>query len=158
MAKGYSRGQIGLHWLIAALLVPQYIVHGEVKHAFRSLMRGGTFEPSTLIALHVWGGVAILALVLWRLALRRRRGVPGPVAGPVPEALVRAVHVGLYAVLLALPLTGLLAWYGMSGLAGDLHELLKLPLFALVGLHVLGALYHQIVLRDGLIGRMLRPG
>ena len=45
-------------------------------------------------------------------------------------------------------------------LGGDLaeaHELMKPLLLILEGLHVLGALYHQFVLKNGLIDRMKRP-
>lgn len=156
--SGYSRGQIGLHWLVVALLVPQYILHDAVKQAFRAMLNGEAVTPSALLGLHIYGGIAILVLMLWRLGLRARRGAPLPPAAgsPALELLAKAVHGLLYLVLILLPLTGLVAWFGEARLAGELHELLKVPMLGLIGLHVVAALYHQFVLRDGLMRRMAR--
>ena len=41
--------------------------------------------------------------------------------------------------------------------AAEAHEIMKALLMLLVGLHIAGALYHQFVLRNNLIGRMKRP-
>ena len=49
-----------------------------------------------------------------------------------------------------------MAWFGGVDLAAQGHNVLKIVLLALVALHVLGALYHQFVLKDGLINRMRR--
>lgn len=158
--KGYSRAQIALHWIVAVILVPQVLLEDGIKHAFRAAMRGEAAEQTAMAAFHVYAGILILALVLWRLTLRAWRGVPQAPAGggALLELLARAVHLLLYAVLLLLPATGLAAWFGLSEPAGELHELMKPVLLILVGLHVAGALWHQFVLRDGLMGRMRSPG
>ncbi len=157
--KGFSWGQIALHWLVAALLVPQYLLHDGIKHAFFRSLRGEAWEATATLQFHIWGGLAIFALVLWRLALRLKRGVPAPLPGgnPLLETVAKLVHLGLYVVLLLMPLAGLLAWFGLSRVGAELHEASKLALLALVALHVAGALYHQFVLRDGLMARMKRP-
>ena len=57
--------------------------------------------------------------------------------------------------MLALPITGLLAWYGgVTSLAGLHGELLKTLLWVMIALHVIAALYHQFVLKDHLLDRM----
>ena len=72
------------------------------------------------------------------------------------RALAKAAHVGLYALMILMPLSGSMAWFGGVDLAAQGHNVLKIVLLALVALHVLGALYHQFVLKDGLINRMRR--
>ena len=159
VVKGYSLGQIRLHWIVAGLIVIQYVFHDAISHAWRAMGRGvvPTFDP--MITLHVVAGVAILALAVWRLTLRGRRGTPQPPASgnPLQELIARVTHLGLYALLLLLPVTGLVAWFGGVRSMGEMHELLKGLLLILVGLHVAGALLHQFVLKDGLMLRMKRP-
>ncbi|MBI1218556.1 MAG: cytochrome B [Rhodobacteraceae bacterium] len=158
--KGYSLGQIRLHWIVALLLVPQFILHDTIKADFIAIGKGEAISFSPLLAAHIFGGIALLLLMIWRLALRARRGAPRPPADEPAalQAVAKAVHVALYAILLLLPLSGLFAWFGHVNAAAQFHELMKLPLLALVGLHVLGALYHQFVLKNGLIERMKRAG
>jgi cytochrome b561 len=37
---------------------------------------------------------------------------------------------------------------------GDLHQVLAWGLLGLIGLHLAGALYHHLILRDGVLRRM----
>jgi cytochrome b561 len=160
--QGYSVTQIGLHWLIAVLLVFNAFFSGDgMKEAWRSFERGADVTGFSGIVpqLHLWVGVAILAFALWRLFLRSTRGVP---AAPVEESAVmrlaaHGTHVLLYVLMLALPLTGLAVYYlGFTAL-GDVHELLRWPLAALVLLHVAGALYQRFILKSSVLNRMMRP-
>ena len=86
-------------------------------------------------------------------------------------------HYGLYALLFAMPLTGWLmssahnypvSWFGLVQLPDlvapdrdlshdleDVHETLSNVLLGLAALHVLAALKHQFIDRDGLLLRML---
>jgi len=58
-----------------------------------------------------------------------------------------------------LPLPDLVAKNAELGdLLEEVHEALNWGLFALVGLHVAGALKHQIIDRDGTLRRMLPFG
>ena len=66
-----------------------------------------------------------------------------------------AMHWTLYLVLLAAPVSGLVAYYGIADV-GDLHGLSRPILIVLVALHVLAALYNQYVRKDGTLTRMLR--
>jgi len=156
---GYSKPQIRLHWIVALLIVPQFVLHDGISAAWAALGKGlePAFDP--LVPLHVAGGLLIAALVLWRIVLRTRRAAPPLPEGehPALKLVAKVTHGGLYALLLALPLSGAVAWFGGVGAAGDAHGVMKTLLLALVLLHVVGALYHQFVLKDGLMLRMKRP-
>src|SRR5690606_11102504 len=114
----------------------------------------------TTAAAHVWIGVAILVLALVRVAIRVRRGAPDlPEGGhPVANLIAKLTHLGLYGLLLLIPVSGLMAWFGGVDAAGEVHEVMFNLGIALVILHVVGALYHQLVLKDGLMDRMNRAG
>ncbi|CAM8636051.1 Cytochrome b561, bacterial/Ni-hydrogenase [Paracoccaceae bacterium] len=49
------------------------------------------------------------------------------------------------------------AWFGGIVPAADAHEVMKVALLALVGAHVLAAIWHHVWLKDGLLLRMKRP-
>ena len=161
MAKplGYSRVQIRLHWIIALLIVAQVVFGENIGEAYREIMRGNVVAFDPLVMSHVAGGMLIFALGVWRLVLRVRRGVPGPVAGQ-PRAQVlaaEAVHYVLYAIMIVAPITGGLAWFGGIQQAGEAHEMVKPVIVGLVAVHVLAALYHQFIKKDGLLMRMKQP-
>ena len=63
----------------------------------------------------------------------------------------------LGAVMVLAPVSGLVAWYGGVEAAAEVHELFKPALILLVLGHVAAALYHQFILKDGLLLRMKRP-
>lgn len=152
----YTRPQIALHWLVAVLLAFQYLWNSGMSQAFRALIRQGQGTLGTAALAHLIAGVAILALVVWRLALRRNTPQP-PKGSGLLDRLAQAVHWLLYAVVVVIALTGLVAWFGASRPLGEFHEVLTNVLLALIGLHMVGALYHQFVLKDRLMERM-RPG
>ncbi len=156
---GYSRAQIALHWGILLLLGVSYVSSDKMKAAWHAFHEGRDAFGTTAAA-HVWVGVAILALMLFRVAIRLTRGAPDLPAGghPVANLIAKLTHLGLYALLLLLPVSGMMAWFGGVDAAGEVHELLFNLGIALVILHVVGALYHQFVLKDGLMERMKRAG
>ncbi|WP_372837693.1 cytochrome b [Phaeovulum sp.] len=159
-STGYSSSQIWLHWLVALLLIPQFLLNDAMSHAWRAIQRGNEVTPSIFIQLHVITGVTIFALVLWRLVLRLTRGAPLP---PEPQApvlkLVGALtHGVLYLLLLLLVVSGGMAWFGGVSVSANAHEVMTTLLLVLFALHVVGALYHQFVLKDNLLARMKRPG
>ena len=175
MAKraGYTPTAKSLHWLILALLIVQFTAAWTMPHIGRS-------TPVTpLISLHFTMGVVILAVAIVRLAWRAAHGEPEPEAGVPPwqTTSARIVHWLLYLLLFVLPILGWInaSWRGMPivmfglelpqlvatraagwGWSGDVHALLSnYMLLTLVGLHVLAALYHYFIRRDGVLQRML---
>lgn len=157
--KGYSRTQIVLHWVVFALIVQQFLFHDAISSAWDRFVDGVeiTFDP--LIFAHVSGGAMVLIFALWRLALFARRGSPAPVEGSTNQAAIaKLTHISLYTLMILMPISGSIAWFGGVPAAAQGHEVMKMILLALVALHVLGALYHQFVLRDGILARMRRAG
>ena len=153
---GYSRIQISLHWLVFALVALQFILSDYIAEAWYKWVDTGAFDFNLLIALHVFGGILVALLVAWRLALRAKRGTP-----PLPEAESRAqkaiahgTHHSLYLLLILMPLTGAIAWFGGYSFAASVHFYLKFAIIALISLHIAAALYHQFVLKTNLLDRM----
>lgn len=150
----YSRTQKALHWLTALLILAQFIFHDAISAAWRAFRAGTQIAADPLVFAHIAGGLAVLAFALWRLVLRARHGAP-PAQGRA--WVVQAAHFGhlaLYAVMIAMAVSGGAAWFGGLALAADVHELLKPVLVLLVLGHVVMALWHQFVLRDGTLARM----
>ena len=161
MVKGYSRAQISLHWAVFLLVIYNLLMGDDMSHLWRSLRQDPNAATTTGAWAHIIVGVLVLVLVLWRLALRFTRGVPPAPAGEsgALALLGAAGHVALYILMLALPITGLLAWYGgVTALAQPHGEILKLLLWVMIVLQVGAALYHQFVLKDNLLARMRKPG
>lgn len=132
-----------------------------------------------LYGLHKTLGVTLLALALLRLVWHRLRPPPGPLPGPPAWmlALARGTHRALYALMLAVPLSGW-AYASATGLDvvvfGDvtlpaiapvsegwedalhlLHVVLTRLMMALILLHVAGSFRRALVERDGTLARML---
>ena len=157
---GYSRAQIRLHWLTAGLVLLQFLFHEGISDAFEEGTEGGALTLTGPAIGHMAGGMLILFLVLWRLALRRDRGAPKPPHGePVWARLLAPVaHWGLYALLVALPITGAGAWALASEPMGELHEALRGLLLLLILAHIGAVVVHQLLWKTGLVSRMMRPG
>lgn len=157
--SGYSRAQIGLHWIIAALVIFQLAFGDDMSHVMRAIARGAVITPSDAFwaDAHYYLGVAVLALVLVRLALRFIAGAPEPAQQGWMAKVAALSHGAFYILLLAAPILGLLAYY-LGKPFGDLHELCKPLLIILIGAHAAAALFHQFWLKDGTLRRMLVPG
>lgn len=162
----------GLHWIIAAMLIVQ-VALGKIAD---ELPVG--LDKLALMARHKSVGITILALALIRLAWRLIDRPPPP--PPMPRwqhAAARLTHAAFYLLLFAMPVSGWLtssasnypvSWFGLFQLPDfvrpdeglehlfeDVHETLANVLIALAILHVVAALKHQFIDRDGLLMRML---
>ncbi|MYJ70911.1 MAG: cytochrome b [Rhodospirillaceae bacterium] len=158
---GYSATQIALHWIIAVLVIAQVVLHEGMHAAYREA-RGGpaaTAAESLMADLHVAGGIAVFLLALLRVVLRLRRGAPSPpeTEHPALRFAAKAVHFGFYAIILLMPLTGALAWFGGVEASAAVHRAGMLAIFVLLLLHVAGALYQHFVLKTDVMRRILRP-
>lgn len=158
--KGYSARQIRLHWIVAALIVLQFVLHEPMAEAWDVIKDGGPPPAfNWLVLSHVFGGALVLVFALWRLVLRQSRGVPPPPAEE-PPVLRMAAHLGhlaLYALMILMPLSGAAAWFGGIDAAAEVHETMKPLMILLVAVHVAAAIWHQVWLKDGLMDRMRRP-
>ncbi len=152
----YSGTQIILHWTIAALVFFQILMHEGIVKVWEGRTEG-TLPNQPTINPHAIAGALILVLVLWRLKLRRRRGVPGLPEGEHPALRVMAtgMHAALNLLLILMALSGMAAWISGIEAIGEAHSIARLALVPLVLLHILAALYHHFWLRTDVLRRML---
>jgi cytochrome b561 len=164
-----------LHWTIVLMLIAQFIFAWTMPEIRRDT------PVTTLISLHFTIGMLILAIAVVWLLWRVTHTEPPPEDGMPPwqTKTARIVHWLLYLLLFVVPLFGWInaSYRGMPiillgvempqlvakraagwGWTGDVHSLLaEYGMLTLVGLHVVAALYHYFVRRDGVLQRML-PG
>lgn len=156
---GYSPLQIALHWAILLLIAVNYFTGEYMTRAFDGFYEEQADATSWQSSVHVWFGTAILLLVAVRFVVRLVNGAP-PHAEETSGLMILAGkvnHALLYVLLVAVPVLGLLAWFGgLTGL-GDYHVLLMNLMLVLAGLHAAAAIFHQYVMKDGLLMRMVRP-
>jgi len=164
----YSKRMVIVHWLTLALLIAAYFL-GEIAHDARH--DGGATINQYL--LHIMMGASVLILTLGRLMARKLDGVP-PAAGNTPmDKLAKGIHHLLYLLLILLPFSGSMQvltsdvgkalWANdatmlpekFSGvIAHEVHEVMVQVLMVVIVLHILGALKHQFIMKDGLMDRM----
>jgi cytochrome b561 len=159
--RGYTAAQISLHWLIAALVVFQLLFGEDIKPAYRAAAKGAVPSSSDVFEanLHVYIGLAVLALAIVRLMVRIFQGVP-----PLPhdesvvlKRLAESTHALLYTFIFGMPITGALAWYLQMKIMGELHELAKPVIIVVVALHALAALWQHFFVGSDVLVRMLKP-
>jgi cytochrome b561 len=170
-----------LHWLIAALIVVQYVLirYAHAAEAARKTHPIAALEQLAWLARHKSFGITVFALTIVRLAWRLVSPPPAwPRAMPRWQVIfARATHYAFYALLFALPLSGWLmssagnhpvSWFNLVQLPDlvapskpleqflhEFHEYAFDSLFAIAILHVAAALKHRFVDRDGVLQRML---
>lgn len=171
----YPQSLIALHWIALLLLLAAY-ASMELEDAFAR----GSEGRQLMFWLHTSAGLSVLALVLPRLLLRLRAGVP-PVTPPLSSTqriAAAAGHAALYLFMIGMPLIGWLllsaagreiGFWGLalpSLLAPDralahaleaLHEAAASLGYLLIAVHIGAALYHHALRRDDTLTRML-PG
>ncbi|MBC2834130.1 cytochrome b [Paragemmobacter straminiformis] len=154
---GYSILQIRLHWIVAVLVILQLVFGEGISGGFDARVEDGASGYTLQAVAHIVAGLLIGLLMVWRLGQRLSRGVPDE--GEGLQALAAKIgHWAFYAILIVAPLVGLAAWFGASEDIADLHTLVKPVLIVLIAVHVLAALWHQFILKDGALLRMKRPG
>ncbi|HEV7694583.1 MAG TPA: cytochrome b/b6 domain-containing protein [Hyphomonadaceae bacterium] len=179
----YTAVAIGLHWAIAIGII------GMLAFGFiLDNMNYGPGSPKTaLVQLHKATGITILLLSVARIIWRLMN--PPPAEPPMPKLqslLATTVHIFLYILIIAMPLTGWIMasastahetrFFGtlevsLPGFAGmpldqrtgieeafhSVHGNLAWFMIAFLALHLAGALKHQFIDKDGLMARMA-PG
>ncbi len=171
----YSKGAMLFHWVIAVAVIVNWRIAEAAEHA------GSREAAGAIMANHKALGILILLLTVARLAWRWSHPVPPLPGAGWERALARTVHVLFYVLLIGLPLGawvassyarrgfdvfGLIEWPLLplaenreaAGAIFDLHATGGTVLLLLVVLHVLGALKHTFISRDGGLLRMLPFG
>jgi cytochrome b561 len=172
----YDRTARVLHWIIAALLIGQFVFGWWLGEVPRNTPARGYY-----VNLHKSAGLLIGLLILLRLVWRFMHTAPA-LPNTVPRwqrRLAASSHLGLYLCMVLMPLSGYLASnfskYGVKffntvslppwgsddkqlyALFNQTHKTTALVLATLVVLHLLAALKHGLQ-RDGVIHRMwIRP-
>ena len=169
----YGLVAILLHWLVAVLIGAAFAL-GIVMVDIPGL------TPTKLryFSWHKWLGVTVLALAALRLLWRLLQGTPPPVSMPLWQQRASSLgHALLYVLMFAAPLSG----YFYSLAAGvpvvylgiwplpvlmeadpalkpvlkELHGALVYVMLTIIIVHILAALKHQLIDRDGVLKRML---
>jgi cytochrome b561 len=167
----YSKRMVIVHWLTLALLIAAWFLGDSVAEATDA-------SKATLgdYFWHIGVGGAILLMTFFRLYFRRMDGVPAPIGDTPMDKLAKGVHHLLYTLLFLLPVSGIITVFtsdtGKALLAGnaallpkedgyhnvfahEVHEVLVNVLIAVVVVHLLGAIKHQFIAKDGLLERMM---
>ncbi|MBV8680303.1 MAG: cytochrome b [Aquitalea sp.] len=171
-SERYSAPAIALHWLIAGLIIATFI--------WGLVVSGMPLSPAKFkyIAWHKWAGISVLALVVVRLLVRVLKRPPELPAhmGPMERLLAHGGHLALYVLMFAVPLTGWLmsSAYGfpvvlfklvqlpdlvaqdeqLAATLKTVHEALNWIMAACVAGHVLAAVKHHVIDKDGMLFRM----
>jgi cytochrome b561 len=167
----YDRRTIVLHWVTAALVV---LLWG-IAQVIDLFPKG---PPRIAVrSVHIVLGVLLEVVLLMRIVWRTRSGRRLPPANQgVMGYLAKAVHIGLYVVVVSVVLLGISnAWARGDSLFSlwkipklypdipqlkptieNLHGTFANVLLILAGAHALVAIVHHFILRDGVMRRMLR--
>ena len=156
------------HWISAILLLITWAM----------MLLYTNLDNKVYIGLHKAFGVSLLFWMIARVINRVFTRAPPPVAMPKWQMLLSQLsHFALYALLIAMPIAGLLmSVYG--GRPVDIFGLFQIPVFvtpdrglarlyndwhtdiiwpmiiAFTIMHIGAALYHQFVKKDNLMSRM----
>lgn len=173
-AARYSRGAIVFHWVIALLIIMNFVIAWQAEDLPK---------PEMLVAMgyHKAWGITILLLTLSRIAWRVTHKTP-PLVETLKAweaALAKVIHGLFYFLMLAVPLAGWglhsafsgkpVSMFGLfdmpalpvtqdkptTGMFGELHEVFATLMLVLLALHVLAALKHQFIDKDGTLRRMV---
>jgi len=173
MKTDYTVAQKVIHWLMAILIILDLFVAQKFGDYLEETERlQSRIDHGSL-------GTIVLILFLTRIFLRIKHGAP-----PLPEDMpdwqqktAKFAHVLLYVLIGCLILTGIITamnaanpipLFGQFDITiGQLdekqfdflrqfHELTTNILIVLIGVHIVAALYHLIVVRDRVTQKMLK--
>ena len=159
-----------LHWVLAIFILGAIFMGGVVLDE----MESDHPQKVLLLKTHILVGVGILLLTLFRLYVRYTTPQPAAVVSnkPVLDKIAKGIHHLLYLLTILTVLAGvtlaisadlptvLLNNIGTlpkdyhDFVAHEVHEIFANLLFFTILLHVAAALYHQFLLKDGLLSRM----
>lgn len=164
-----------LHWILFVLVLVAYAAIN-----LRGTFPRGSAARADALGAHVLAGIAVLLLVLPRLAARVVGTTP-PILPPLDRwsaLLSKVTHLALYVFLIVQPILGIVTlqlagkpvtFLGMSVLPAffgpgnreladqweDIHGVVGNVFYFVIGLHILAALWHHFGRKDNTLRRML---
>jgi cytochrome b561 len=168
-AKGYDTATIIFHWLTAILVLTQWFGAQTIDWFPRGAPR--IDARSVHITCGVLLAVVIAARIIWRLTGGRRLE---PADQGILAVVSKATHWALYALVVAMLLVGLLlTWargdsifnlfklpamvpsnHDLADQIQDVHATIGWIILGVACVHAAAALFHRIVWKDGVLGRM----
>jgi len=168
--KRYSTMMVLLHWVLAIFILGAIFMGAVVLDEMEST------HPQKIILLqtHILVGMSILLLTVFRLYVRYTTPQPAALVSdkPVLDKIAKGIHHLLYLLTILTALAGVYLAASANLPAVLLNHLGELPkdyedfiaheahglfadlLFFTILLHAAAALYHQFILKDGLLSRM----
>ena len=163
---------VTLHWLLAVLIVAALLV----GFFWLAATPNADAQKIAVLRWHMAAGMLILALMVLRFIVRLCTSRPADASAghPLLDRLARVSHYGFYVLVVLMVGTGF-ATAILAGLpaivfgeSGDplpptfttyptraAHGAIAMILVGFIALHVLAALYHHFVMKDGLLRRMV---
>ncbi|MGA0605346.1 cytochrome b [Phenylobacterium sp. VNQ135] len=172
---GYGAAAIALHWISAVGVIALYLLGERLEEAEGRVAKLAAFTN------HVSVGVLLLAFLAARLLWSASQPKPAPLERNRPLRLLASVVQTAFLLFIAVQIISgpLVIWANARPLpvfdwfaipspfpvkvewlheaAETVHKLTANLLWPLLGLHVLGALKHLVIDRDGVLRRMLVP-
>lgn len=166
----YARPSVVVHWLMFVLFACAL-----AAIEYKGTLPKGSAERALFTSIHMMLGQSILLVACVRVWLRWCYAAPADIGSAWQVASARLVHWVLYAMMFVLPVTGvlfmqagghdvpLLSWTlprlvvenpSLKSTLKSVHEFIGNAVYFVVGLHIVGALWHQFVQRDNLLTRM----
>ena len=158
------------HWLMAGLVLTMLVLGFSldlVPDEWRKMV----------MTTHKATGVLILGLGTLRLVWRTVKPAPAELPMPwIQVQLAKLTHTLMYALMILMPLTGLMMasavgrpvnFYGLfeiqpllpeselMDILATLHGWMAYTFLALISLHTLAVFYHSVIRRDGTLKRMI---
>ncbi len=166
--KQYSKRIALIHWTIFALVCIAFYFGHELEEA------KDAGEKLSMFPVHFLIGDLALLLTLVRIWFRKKDGEPAPAnSNPLLNKLADATHKLLNLSLIAVVISGITTAVtsgviealktGDAALVPDFHEVAAKEfhemfiavMLLLVAFHVAAALYHQFVVKDNLLRRIM---
>jgi cytochrome b561 len=168
----YDPGLRTIHWLMAALIFVALPLGVWASLLPRAGMR------SEILFFHKSIGVTVLGLVALRIVWRLIVGAPAYAEplGRLTREASRAAHLALYALMIAMPVSGYLTstaggsavpWFGLFDLprlvgkdrsldeaAGSAHLVLAWTIAFVLAAHLGAVVWHAAIKRDTILTRM----
>ena len=189
----YHNVSILLHWLIGLGIIFMFILGWYMEELPRKAPKALSFDLFNLgiyswevakemsprsfyFSVHKSIGVSIFALIIFRIIWRFIHKPPALLESMKPweKRLATAAHHGLYFLMFATPITGIImsasskygiSWFGIELIGGfnnkaarelflEFHKIFGLLILFILLFHIVGALKHSIIDKDGTLRRM----